>query len=67
VDSIFISRFHSGGEVKSMEIEMGVLDYLLDERADGLTISNQMLKNKALEIGKKVPGMEGFKVSAVYQ
>lgn len=57
-----ISRWHSGGEVKSIEIEVGVLDYLLEERADGLTVSNRMLQEKALEIAKTVPGMEGFKV-----
>ena len=56
-------RWHSGGEVKSVEIEVGVLDFLLEERADGLTVSNQMLKDKALEIAKNVPGMEGFKAS----
>jgi len=59
---LYISRFTSGRELKSVEVEVGVLEYLLDERADGLTVSNQMLIDKALAIAKNIPGMEEFKV-----
>ena len=45
-----------------MEVELGVLEYLLDERAEGLTVSNQQLIDKALQIAKTLPGMEDFKV-----
>ena len=49
----------------NMEIEMGVLEYLLDERAEGLTVTNKQLQAKALEIASTIRGMEEFKVSFI--
>ena len=63
--NVLFSRWGSGREVQSMDVEVGVLEYLLDERAEGLTVSNRQLQDKALELARKIPGMEDFKVSIV--
>lgn len=48
-------RLTEGMEVMSEEIESGVMEYLLEQRARGLTVTNGNLKDKALEIAKQLP------------
>ena len=43
-----------GTECASMEVDMGVLDYLMDEQAAGRPVSNDDLKEKAREVARGV-------------
>lgn len=57
-----IRRLHAGADV-CVEIDVEVLDFLLEERAKGRSVSNQDLKEKAVEIARNIQGMGGFKGS----
>ena len=49
-----ICNLHQGAEF-SIELDMLILDYLMDEREEGKVVTNDMLKMKALEVA---PGIE---------
>ena len=46
-----------------MEVDMGVLDYILDERAADRPVSNDDLKEKAREVARGVDDLGEFKGS----
>ena len=48
-------RLHHGADFISLDIECDVLNYLLEERAKGIPVSNLDLKEKAMEIAKSLP------------
>ena len=52
-----------GKEALNMDLEIGVLDYLLDERTAGRPVNNRDLQDKAREIARDIEGLEDFKGS----
>ena len=54
----------SEGTPRSLELDDQVLDYLLDERADGMSVSNTQLMKKAAAIASTMADMGDFKASS---
>ena len=52
-------RINCGGEIISRDVEEGVLEYLIDQRARGMAVSNICLKEKALEIANDMDDIDG--------
>jgi hypothetical protein len=55
-------KLSSGGELACEEMDMAVLDYLVDERANGRVLSNLNLKSKTLEIARDFPHLSDLMV-----
>ena len=52
-------KINSGGEVINKDLEAEVLEYLIDQRAKGIAVSNEDLKTKALEIARDIDDTSG--------
>jgi hypothetical protein len=60
--TFFLHLIGGGKECVSMELDMGVLEFMLDERAAGRPVSNDDLKDKAREIARGID-LDEFKGS----
>lgn len=60
----FKRKLHEGGEPFSRLLDADVLEWLLEERAEGRVISNLSLREKAREIAARRPNAENFSASA---
>jgi transposase-like protein len=56
-------KLSSGGELACEEMDLAVLEFLVEERANGRVVSNLDLKRKALEIARDFRNMDEFKAS----